>query len=177
MPDRYDYGIIGVGEIGAAIVTGLCEGVDDAPRILFSPRNAERAAALAARYPSVAVAPDNQSVASRCATVVLSIRPKDSRAILTGLTFRPDQAVISVLAGVPNEELEPLVAPARDIARAIPLPPVGRRAGVTPVHPGTTAARALFGRLGGASEVDDAAAFEAMSAATQSATTLTPAGV
>jgi pyrroline-5-carboxylate reductase len=166
VPDRYDYGIIGVGEIGAAIVTGLCEGVDDAPRILLSPRNAERAAALAARYPAVAVAPDNQSVASRCDTVVLSIRPKDSRAILTGLTFRPDQAVISVLAGVPNEELAPLVAPARDIARAIPLPPVSRRAGVTPVHPDTTAARALFGRLGGASEVDDAAAFEAMSAAT-----------
>jgi pyrroline-5-carboxylate reductase len=166
VPDRYDYGILGVGEIGAAIVTGLCEGVDDAPRILLSPRNAEKAAALAARYPSVSVAPDNQSVASRCDVVVLSIRPADSRAILKALTFRPDQAVISVMAGVPNDELALLVAPARDIARAIPLPPVGRRAGVTPVHPGTAAARALFGRLGGASDVDDAGAFEAMSAAT-----------
>ena len=42
MLDRYDYGILGVGEIGAAIVTGLCQGADDAPRILLSPRNAER---------------------------------------------------------------------------------------------------------------------------------------
>jgi pyrroline-5-carboxylate reductase len=105
-------------------------------------------------------------VASRCAAVVLSSRPKDSQAILSGLTIRPAQARISVMAGVPNQELAALVAPARDIARAIPLPPVGRRAGVTPVHPGTTAARALFGRLGGVSEVDDAGAFEAMSAAT-----------
>jgi pyrroline-5-carboxylate reductase len=164
--DRYDYGVLGVGEIGAAIVTGLCEGVDDAPRILLSPRNTERAAALASRYPSVSVAPDNQSLASRCSAVVLSVRPKDGRAILGGLAFRPDQAIISVMAGVPDDELASLVAPARDIARAIPLPPVGRRAGVTPVHPGTTAARALFDRLGGASDVGDAGAFEAMSAAT-----------
>lgn len=166
MLDRYDYGILGVGEIGASIVTGLCEGVDDAPRILLSPRNADRAAALASRYPSVSVAPDNQSLASRCSAVVLSVRPKDSRAILGGLAFRPDQAIISVMAGVPDDELAALVAPARDIARAVPLPPVGRRAGVTPVHPGTAAARALFDRLGGASDVEDAGAFEAMSAAT-----------
>jgi pyrroline-5-carboxylate reductase len=163
--DWYDYGIVGVGEIGTAIVTGLCEGVADAPQILLSPRNAERAAALASRYPSVSVAPDNQSVASRCAVVVLSVRPKDGRAVLGGLAFRPDQAIISVMAGVPDDELASLVEPARDIARAIPLPPVGRRAGITPVHPGTAAARALFDRLGGASDVEDAGPFEAMSAA------------
>jgi len=34
------YGVLGVGAIGAAIVTGLCENVDDAPKILLSPRNA-----------------------------------------------------------------------------------------------------------------------------------------
>jgi pyrroline-5-carboxylate reductase len=38
------YGIIGVGAIGAAIVTGLCDGVQDAPQIVLSPRNASRAA-------------------------------------------------------------------------------------------------------------------------------------
>ena len=136
MPDEYDYGILGVGEIGTAIVTGLCEGVDDAPRILLSPRNAGRAAALAARYPSVAAASDNQAVIDSCAAVVLSVRPADGRALLPGLAFRPSQAIISAMAGVPDDELAALVAPARDIARAIPLPPVSRRAGITPVHPG-----------------------------------------
>jgi pyrroline-5-carboxylate reductase len=166
MLDEYDYGVLGVGEIGAAIVTGLCEGVDDAPRILLSPRSADRAAALAARYPSVSVAPDNQELIDRCAAVVLSIRPRDGRALLPGLAFRPEQAIISAMAGVPHSELKSLVSPAADIARAIPLPPVSRRAGVTPIHPGTPAARALFDRLGGASDVADVAAFEAMSAAT-----------
>ena len=41
------YGVLGVGAIGAAIVTGLCEDVDEAPEVLLSPRNAEVAAGLA----------------------------------------------------------------------------------------------------------------------------------
>jgi hypothetical protein len=40
----------------------LCDGVDDAPAVALSPRNAQRAAALAARHPSVSVAADNQAV-------------------------------------------------------------------------------------------------------------------
>ena len=34
------YGVLGVGEIAGAMVTGLCEGVEDAPAVLLSPRNA-----------------------------------------------------------------------------------------------------------------------------------------
>jgi pyrroline-5-carboxylate reductase len=45
------------------------------------------------------------------------------------------------------------------------LPPVARRAGITPVLPGTAAARGLFSRLGGVSVVEEPGAFDAMSAA------------
>ena len=47
------YGVLGVGAIGAAIVTGLCDDVDDAPRVLLSPRNAEITAGLAQRFAAV----------------------------------------------------------------------------------------------------------------------------
>ena len=94
MRDSYDYGILGVGELGAAIVTGLCQGTDAAPGILLSPRSAARTALLAARYPSVSVAPDNQALADRCAVVVLSVRPADAAEVLGKLTFRAGQAVI-----------------------------------------------------------------------------------
>lgn len=161
-----EYGILGVGEIGAAIVTGLCADTENPPRVLLSPRNAGKAAALAARFPSVSVAPDNQALVDLSSVIVLAVRPADGPAVLGGLSFRPGHAVISLLAGVSQAELGPLVAPARDIARAIPLPPVARRTGVTPVYPGTAAARALFGRLGGAVDVTDARAFAAMSVAT-----------
>jgi pyrroline-5-carboxylate reductase len=53
------YGVLGVGSIAAAIVTGLCDGVADPPDVVLSPRNADRAADLAARLPSVRVATDN----------------------------------------------------------------------------------------------------------------------
>lgn len=166
MREGYEYGILGVGEIGTAIVTGLCANTENPPPVLLSPRNAEKAAALAARFPSVAVAPDNQALVDRSSVIVLAVRPADAPAVLGGLSFRAGHAVISLLAGVSGAELGPLVAPARDIARAIPLPPVARRTGITPVYPGTAAARALFARLGGTADVADARAFEAMSVAT-----------
>jgi pyrroline-5-carboxylate reductase len=166
MRGSYDYGILGVGELGAAIVTGLCQDAVAAPSILLSPRSAARATALAKRYPSVAVAPDNQALADRCAVVVLSVRPADATEVLGQLTFRAGQAVISVLAGVAHAELARLVAPAADITRAVPLPQVARRALVTPVYPDTAAAQALFSPLGGVLPVTEVSQFEAMSAAT-----------
>ena len=56
------YGVLGVGALASAIVTGLCEGVADPPAIVLSPRNADTAADLAARFESVSVAADNQAV-------------------------------------------------------------------------------------------------------------------
>jgi pyrroline-5-carboxylate reductase len=82
------------------------------------------------------------------------------------LTFAADQAVISVMAGASVQKLRTLVAPAVDISRVIPLPSLPLRPGVTPVHPAGGSAAALFGRLGGAADVEDLDAFEAMSTAT-----------
>jgi pyrroline-5-carboxylate reductase len=118
---RGDLGIVGVGAIAEAIVTGLCEGEDTAPSIHRSP--AQRGAG------------------------------------------RP-QTVISVLAGIPIDALRPLVAPAEVLVRAIPLPVVAWRAGLTAIHPGRELARAIFEPLGGVIAVDDERAFDALSAST-----------
>jgi pyrroline-5-carboxylate reductase len=45
-----DLGIVGVGAIAEAIVTGLCEGKESPPTIHLSPRGAARTRRLAARY-------------------------------------------------------------------------------------------------------------------------------
>jgi pyrroline-5-carboxylate reductase len=160
------YGVLGVGAIGSAIVTGLCEDVDDAPRVLLSPRTAEVAAGLANRFASVAVAADNQAVVDGARVVIVSVRPQVAQEVLAELRFSADQAVVSVMAGVPVQELQQLVAPATDVARTIPLPSVARREGITPVHPPNAAARELFDRLGDAVEVSDVTEFEAFSAST-----------
>jgi pyrroline-5-carboxylate reductase len=160
------YGIIGVGAIGAAIVTGLCEGAKDAPSVVLSPRSASRAADLAARLPTVRVASSNQDVVDGSTVVLLCIRPQEARAVLPALKFSGQQAIVSMMAGVPIEALRELLAPVQNIARAIPLPAVAARAGATPIFPATAAARALFDRLGCSIEIPNERAFDATSAST-----------
>lgn len=160
------YGIIGVGSIAEAIVTGLCEHAQDAPLIVLSPRNASRAADLASRFPTVRVAHSNQDVIDGSSVLLLCLRPQEAWSVLPSLNFSKQQAIISVMAGISMEALHGLVAPAQNIARAIPLPSVAARDGATPIYPSTEPAKALFDRLGSAIEVPNAVAFEATSAST-----------
>jgi pyrroline-5-carboxylate reductase len=156
------YGVLGVGAIGAAIVTGLCENVADAPRMLLSPRNAEIAAGLAQRFATVDVAPDNQAVVDGARVVIVCVRPQVAQPVLAELRFPADGVVISAMAGVSVTALKRLVAPATDVARVIPLPSVARRDSLTPVRPPNAAASALFDRLGETVELADVKAFEAL---------------
>ena len=165
MTDGTTYGFLGVGSIAAAIVTGLCDGVDDPPYVVLSPRGAERAADLARRLPTVRVAADNQAVVDRADVVVVCLRPGDAEDALAALRFRAEQSVVSAVAGLGVRDLERLVAPATRVARSIPLPAVATRDSITPVHPAEPAAVALYDRLGGSLEIADEAAYEATSAA------------
>jgi pyrroline-5-carboxylate reductase len=161
-----DLGIVGVGAIAEAIITGLCEGEDPPTPIHLSPRSAVRANRLAARYRSVDVADSNQTVVERADVVLLCLRPQDAPAALSDLTFRAEQAVISVMAGIPIDALRSLVGPAEVLVRAIPLPAVARRTGLTAIHPGHELARAIFDPLGGVIAVDDERALDVLSAST-----------
>ncbi len=55
-------GFIGTDEITVAMVTGFCAATPGPERIFVSPRNATKAAALAAAFPIVEVGADNQAV-------------------------------------------------------------------------------------------------------------------
>jgi pyrroline-5-carboxylate reductase len=159
-------GIVGVGAIGEAIVTGLCEGADADGSIHLSPRGTERVRRLAARYPSVQVGDTNQAVVERADVVLVCVRPQDAPAVLSELDFRAGQAVISVVAALPMDALRPLVAPAEDLVRAIPLPAVATRTGLTAIHPRHDLARAIFEPLGGVIAVDEERALDGLSAST-----------
>ena len=155
------YGVLGVGSLATFIVTGLCEGVDDPPAIVLSPRNAEVSARLAATYPTVSVAADNQAVLHASDVVLVLLRRAHSDAILD-LTWRPDHVVVSAVAGLPVTRLAEMVAPAREVARAVAMPAVATRSSRTPVHPPVPAVMALFERLGGALAIEGGDEFEAI---------------
>ena len=151
--DPADYAVLGVGALAEAIVTGLCEGVAEPPSIALSPRSASRSGALAERFATVRVEPDNQAVVDSSDVVIVSVRPQDAVEVLEPLSFRPGQSVVSVMAGLAIEDLAPLVSPATELARSAPMPAVAGAASITPVHPRTDAAAALFERLGGVLDV------------------------
>lgn len=155
------YGVLGVGALARAIVTGLCRDVTDPPEVVLSPRGAANAAALAERFPTVRVAGDNQEVVDAAEVVVVCL-PVAGVDVLGELTWRPEHAVVSAVAGPDLDRVRALVAPATRVCLCVPMPPVADRAGLTPVHPPLPEARALFDRLGGTLEVDDVAAYEVM---------------
>jgi pyrroline-5-carboxylate reductase len=159
------YGVIGVGSIAAAMVVGWCDGVIEPPEVVLSPRNAERSAELAGRFATVRVAATNQAVVDASDVVVVCLLPGNAAEVLAGLTFRPDQAVVSAVAGIDLARLTDLVAPAGEVARSVPLPAVATRESVTPVHPGGPAVEEVFARLGGSLVVAEEAAYESIAAA------------
>jgi pyrroline-5-carboxylate reductase len=105
-------------------------------------------------------------VVERADVVLLCVRPQDAPAALSDLPFRAQQAVISVMAGISIGALGALVAPAEVLVRAIPLPAVATRTGVTAIHPQNEHAGAIFEPLGGVIAVDDERAFDALAAST-----------
>ncbi|MEV0501992.1 NAD(P)-binding domain-containing protein [Streptomyces spectabilis] len=159
-------GIIGVGEIGRAIVTGLSDGVEKPPQICLSPRGARTAAELAERYPNVRVCADNQEVADRADTVILAVRPHGHAEALAGLRIGDGKVVISVIAGVSISELRRTLDIGAPVVRAIPLPAARERRSVTVTHPSHPAVESLFDALGGALPVADEAAFDVYSTLT-----------
>ena len=161
-----DLGVIGVGAIAEAIITGICEDEDSAASIHLSPRNAARASRLAARYPSVQVADSNQTAVERADAVLLCVRPQDAPAALADVTFRAEQTVISAMADISIDALRPLVAPAETLVLAIPLPPVANREGLTAIHPDNDIASAIFDPLGGTFAVEMERDLDSLSTAT-----------
>lgn len=159
------YGFVGTGEITAAIVEGLCEGVAEPPEIYLSPRGRSTAAELAARFPQVTVCSSNQEVLESCAVIVLAVRPQIVREVLGELSFKPDHVVISAVAGVQVESLRVLTG-AAEITRVIPLPSASSRSSLTAMYPENAVARALFEAVGSVVVPDSESALEAFSAAT-----------
>ena len=144
-----DYAVLGVGSIAEAIMTGLCRDADAPPRVVLSPRGHARATRLAARFPTVRVAPDNQDAASSAGTVLLCLRPQDAVEALASVRLDAGQRVVSVMASLTSAELAELIGPVAEISRGIPATAVSSRQGFTPVYPAGSAAQRLFDELGG----------------------------
>jgi pyrroline-5-carboxylate reductase len=135
-------GFVGTGTIAAAMVQGLG---GQGHSILVSPRNATVAADLAARFQDVSVVP-NQDVLDGSDIVFLCLLASLAETALTGLHFRPDHKVVSVMVDVNHATLVRLCAPAHEIATTIPMPFIAQGGCPLPVYPASAALALVFGQ-------------------------------
>ena len=160
-----DYGFVGTGEITAAIVEGLSDGVAEPPAVFLSPRGRSTGLELASKFPRATVCGSNQEVLDSATVIVLAVRPQVAQEVLAELSFKPDHVVISAIAGVQMESLRELTG-AGEITRVIPLPSASSRSSLTAMYPDNAVARTLFEAVGSVVVPDSESALEAFSAAT-----------
>lgn len=159
-------GFIGTGAITEAVVTGLCTLAKPPSWIEVSPRNVERARTLSDKFQRVSVAPDNQSVINASDVVCLAVRPDIAPTLLRELRFREDQHIVSFIATISIDDMRALVAPATQVCRMVPLPPVANHLGPVALCPPNQDIAAIFGGIGTLTQVSDEAQLHALWATT-----------
>lgn len=160
----HSLGFIGTGTITAAIVRGLKSSVLADWPVLLSPRSQHLAAELAASFSGVEVAADNQSVIEGSDIIFLAVLPQNAAEVLQPLRFAPDKKIISLIAGLDIGVIRSWTG-VTGVTRAIPLPFVEQRCGVTPILPPDAAAARIFGALGGSVAVTSRADFDSYATA------------
>jgi pyrroline-5-carboxylate reductase len=160
-------GVLGVGEIGQAIIEGLLaipEGPLSTLPIVLSPRSADRSAALAQRSDRVRVAADNQEVVDAAPVLLLAVPAETADDVLDDLRIPSDRLIISAVAGISIAALRERIGAGPAIVRTIPMPAVRRREGLTPLFPDDERSRALFEGIGEVLVPADEEAFSTFSA-------------
>lgn len=136
-------GFIGTGRITRRLVRGLDHA---AHSITITRRSRSVSTELAAENPAIEVAETAQEVVDRSGVVFLCLAAETAREVLPDLSFRPDQTVISVMAGVRLDELRAAVAPVEDIGVTIPMPVIEQGGCPLPVWPASRALETLYGQ-------------------------------
>jgi len=138
-------GLIGVGHIGQYLVTGLAKANKDLVFLLADP--SEKPAKAFASSMGCYFTPHNQEAVDRSEIIILATRPEHVLPALAGITFKSDQIVVSIAAGVSLDTLVPLVAPARAI-RALPISCVFVNKSPVLMFPENQTVRDLFSLVG-----------------------------
>ena len=148
-------GFIGVGKITNAIVEGLCTSSIENTQIWLSPRNEANAQRLAEKYAQVRRLESNQQVIDQSDLVFIAVRPAAAVEVLRSLAFREEQTVISLVPLLKKAELLNTVAPATQVARAVPTPTVMQHTGPILLFQANDTVIQLFSHLGQPVQVAD----------------------
>jgi pyrroline-5-carboxylate reductase len=158
-------GFLGTGAISEAMIRGLCGNAGFSEPILVSSRSQARSERLSRDYRQVKVITGNALLVEKSDWVIVAVLPDQVEATLGELTFRSDQKVISLAAGISLARLSEWVFPCTKVSRAIPMPPIEFGVGPVALCPQDQSIEALFGRIGTAVSVSDEGQFNLFGAA------------
>ena len=126
-------GLIGCGNMGAAIFRGVAQSMGEGLELRCSDKLSDRAEALALAC-GATYEPDHRTMALSCDMVILAVKPKDVLVLLRNLEW-PERPVvlISVVAGVRLADLNEQVPPHVKIVRCMPNTPALVNMGITAI--------------------------------------------
>jgi pyrroline-5-carboxylate reductase len=130
--DERRIAILGAGQIGEALLTGLLStGWRSPDEIVVTVRREERAQELAERH-GVRATTSNPEAVNGAAMVVIAVKPQDFDTLLgeIGGILSPGQTVLSIAAAVPTSRIEERIAPGVPVLRAMPNTPATVHEGV-----------------------------------------------
>ncbi len=147
-------GILGVGELTEKLVIGLRRG-GFAGRVLLSPRNHERAQQLS-RQCACEVMADNQQVVDESDLLFLGVRPEVVEQLSNEIQLKPQQTLVSLVAGLKHSELQRCFPQARPV-RAMLSYAAQINQSMVVITPGGEPYETLLGTLGSLIVLDEAA--------------------
>jgi pyrroline-5-carboxylate reductase len=157
MPKNKNIAVIGAGHMAGALIGGMIRSkLVLAPRIIASRRGADALAELQKKW-GVRTTTDNRKAAAGADIIILAVKPQMARKVMEELagTVRPDQLVISVMAGVTTAAISKALRVDGPVVRAMPNTPCQVDAGATAIAAGAFAgekdlkrAEAVFASVG-----------------------------
>ena len=134
---RSKIAIVGVGNMGEAVLAGLVKAGHSPQDIVAGVRRPERGEELTARYGVRAA--DSAAAAAGAEVVVIGVKPYDVVALLSSLDLRDGQLVVSLAGGVTTAAMESAVPDGVAVVRTMPNTPSHIGEGMTVVAAGATA--------------------------------------
>lgn len=167
--DMTHIGVLGVGTISSALITGFLTDPGSASRMHFylSPRNAQKAAKLGQRFPEhITICDSNQDVVDASERVFLTVLPRDGEAVISPLSFRPEQKILTIMSDHPVERVLSWTGEVAEIVRMVPLPFAAMHIGPIAIYPANAGIREMFAPLGDVIELDEQNELSVISAQT-----------
>ena len=164
MLEQVRFAFIGGGNMGEALIKGLCSGLNVNPRqIIATDVIPERRHYMQATY-GITASGDNRQAVKESDVIVLAVKPQIMPDVLEEIAsvINGEKLIISIAAGITLQTLQRALGDSRRVVRVMPNTPALVLAGAAGISPGPAATQQdvalverIFNAVGRAVVVDD----------------------